>query len=84
MNLIEKQNNGTLFIDPSNKIKTELTEKEVTELLTKLDEEIEKDSSLNLNMWSLNFNNKEIYGLLDSRAGPNEEDLLRIIFSEEF
>ena len=84
MNLIEKQNNGTLYIHPSKKIETIFTEKEMEEVLKKLEEIMMIEASLSLDLWTVNINNKEVWGLFDTRAGPNGEDLLTIIFSEEF
>ena len=84
MNILEKQNNGSLYIDPSSKVKTTLSLNEMKETLKKLEEIMKMEASLNLDIWTVFVSNHEVWGVLDRRAGPNGEDLLSIIFLEEF
>ena len=84
MNIMEEQNNGSLYIDPSRKVKTTLSPKEMKETLKKLEEIMKIETSVNLDIYAVFINNREVWGVLDRRAGPNGVDLLSIIFLEEF
>ncbi len=84
MNILEEQNNGSLYIDPSRKVKTTLSPKEMKETLKKIEEKMKIEASLNLDIHTVFVNQYELWGVMDRRAGPHGEDLLSIIFLEEF
>lgn len=84
MNILEEQNNGSLYIDPSRKVKTTLSPKGIKETLKKIEEKMKIEASLNLDIHAVFVNNRELWGVIDRRAGPHGEDLLSIIFLEEF
>lgn len=84
MNKLEKQINGSLYIDLSKKIEATFSKEETKGVIKKMDEIMKLNTPYNFNLWTLNIKDHEVWGLFDSRAGPNGEDLLTIILSEEF
>lgn len=84
MNILEKQNNGSLYIVASRSVALKLTPEEMQEALQKLEVKMQKQDPLNPDLWTVYVNNYKLWGILDHRAGPNGEDLLTVLFPEDY
>ena len=84
MNILEQQNNGSLYIVASRAVDATLTPEEMQEALRKLEEKMQKQDPLNPDLWTVYVNNHKLWGILDHKAGPNGEDLLTVLFPEDY
>ena len=84
MNILEKQNNGSLYIVASRAVAAKLNPAEMQESLQKLEVKMQKQDPLNPDLWTVFVSNYKLWGILDHRAGPNGEDLLTILFPEDY
>lgn len=84
MNILEKQNNGSLYIVASRAVAEKLTQQEMQEALQKLEVKMQKQDPLNPDLWTVYVNNHKLWGILDRKAGPNKEDLLTVLFPEDY
>jgi len=84
MNILEKQNNGSLYIVASRAVAAKLRPEEMQEALRKLEVKMQKQDPLNPDLWTVFVNNYKLWGILDHRAGPKGEDLLTILFPEDY
>ena len=84
MNILKKQNEGSLYIVATRSVAAALTTAEMQEALQKLEEKMQKQDPLNPDLWTVYVNNHKLWGILDHRAGPNREDLLTVLFPEDY
>jgi hypothetical protein len=84
MNLMEKQNKGSLYIVASRAVAAILRPEEIQEALQKLEVKMQKQDPLNPDLWTVFIGKYKLWGILDHRAGPNGEDLLTILFPEDY
>ena len=84
MNILKQQNNGSLYIVASRAVAAKLSPEEMQEALQKLEEKMQKQDPLNPDLWTVYVNNHKLWGILDHRAGPNCEDLLTVLFPEDY
>ncbi|MBK8945348.1 MAG: hypothetical protein IPM32_08775 [Ignavibacteriae bacterium] len=54
------------------------------EALQKLEVKMQKQDPLNPDLWTVYVNNYKLWGILDHRAGPTGEDLLTVLFPEDY
>ena len=80
MKLNQKQNNGSLYIHPSRKIEEIFTQEEIKDIVTQMYKQIKKNDTL----FIIKMDKHEVWGLYDTRAGTDGEDLLTLILNEEF
>lgn len=84
MNILKKQNEGSLCIVATRAVAAKLTPEEMQEALQKLEVKMQKQDPLNPDLWTVYVNNYKLWGILDHRAGPNKEDLLTVLFPEDY
>ena len=84
MNLEQEQNNGSLYIVASRAVAAKLQPEEIQEALQKLEVKMQKQDPLNPDLWTVHVSNHKLWGILDHRAGPNGEDLLTVLFPEDY
>lgn len=84
MNILEKQNNGSLYIVASRAVAAALSPEEMQEALRKLEVKMQNQDPLNPDLWTVFVGNYKLWGILDCRAGPKGEDLLTILFPEDY
>ena len=84
MNIMKEQNNGSLYIVASRAVATKLSPEEMQEALQKLKEKMQKQDPLNPDLWTVYVSNYKLWGILDHRAGPNGEDLITVLFPEDY
>ena len=83
MNILEK-NNGSLYIVASRAVAMKLMPQEMQEALEKLEVKTQQQDPLNPDLWTVYVNNYNLWGILDHKAGPNREDLLTVLFPEDY
>jgi hypothetical protein len=84
MKKTEEQNNGSLYIVASRAVAATLQPEEIQEALIQLKEKMKVQDPLNPNLWTVFIGEHRLWGILDHRAGPNGEDLLTILFPEDY
>ncbi len=84
MNILEQQNKGSLYIVASRAVALTLTPEEMQEALQKLEVKMQEQDPLNPDLWTVYVNNHKLWGILDHRAGPKGEDLLTVLFPEDY
>ena len=84
MNILEQQNKGSLYIVASRAVALALTPEEMQEALQKLEVKMQEQDPLNPDLWTVYVNNHKLWGILDHRAGPKGEDLLTVLFPEDY
>jgi len=57
---------------------------EVMEAFEKLMEKMKTPDPDNPNLWTIEVAGRKLWGILDERAGPNGEDLLTLLFPEDY
>ena len=84
MNILEQQNNGSLYIVASREVAAKLTPEQMQEALQKLEVKMQTQDPLNPDLWTVLVNNYKLWGILDHRTGPNGKDLLTVLFPEDY
>lgn len=61
-----------------------LTEVEIAQAFKQLLEKMKVFDPDNPNLWVVEINNHKLWGILDEGAGPNNEDVLTLLFPEDY
>jgi len=61
-----------------------LSEKEIHEAFTRLHEKMKTPDPENPNLWTVRIGDFKLWGILDPGAGPSKEDVLTLLFPEDY
>jgi len=61
-----------------------LTEQEIAQAFKQLFEKMKVHDPENPNLWVVKINEHKLWGILDKGAGPNREDVLTLLFPEDY
>jgi len=81
---IEQRNNKKLFRVFTATVFERLTEPEIHEAFTQLHEKMKTPHPENPNLWVVNVDGYKLWGILDPGAGPAREDVLTLLFPEDY
>jgi hypothetical protein len=84
MKKTEEQNKRSLYIVTTRTVAATLQPEEIQEALIQLKEKMKVQDPLNPDLWTVFIGGHKLWGILDRRAGPNGEDLLTILFPEDY
>ena len=61
-----------------------LTPEQIDAAMTQLHEKMKVQDPANPDLWTITVDNCKLWAILDHRAGPNGEDVLTLLFSEDY
>jgi len=80
----EKINTNPIHRVMTAAVAEKLSEAEILEAFEKLYEKMKTPDRDNPNLWVVHIGNFKLWGILDHRAGPSQEDLLTLLFPEDY
>jgi len=83
-NKIEKHNGRTMYRVISASVDKRLSGKEIYEVFTQLHEKMKTPDPENPNLWTVRIGDFKLWGILDPGAGPANEDVLTLLFPEDY
>ena len=81
---IEQQNNKKLFRVFTATVAEKLSEEEIHEAFIQLREKMKTPDPENPNLWTVKIGDFKLWGILDPGAGPVKEDVLTLLFPEDY
>ena len=61
-----------------------LSPEEIARAFLELRQKMRVQDPLNPNLWIVTISGKKLWGILDERAGPEGEDVLTLLFPEDY
>ena len=80
----ETETNNTLLIVTTRSVSLTLTSDEIQIALNLMKEKMKVFDPLNPNMWTVYIGLHKLWGILDYEAGPEKEDVLTLLFPEDY
>jgi len=81
---IDQQDNKKLFKVFTATVAEKLTESEIHEAFAQLHEKMKTPDPENPNLWVVNVAGNRLWGILDPGAGPAKEDVLTLLFPDDY
>lgn len=81
--VIPKQPVKLLTVATANVVGT-LSKLEITQAFKQLFEKMKVNDPLNPNLWTVEIREHKLWGILDEGAGPNQENVLTLLFPEDY
>lgn len=83
MNYICNHPKKRITVATKNVVST-LTNLEIVQAFKRLSEKMKVHDPENPNLWVVKINGHKLWGILDEGAGPNREDVLTLLFPEDY
>jgi len=80
----QQTESNNLIVVVTASVYQELSRNEIDEAFKQLKEKMKKQDPQNPDLWTIQISGHELWGILDHKAGPNEEDVLTILFPSDY
>lgn len=73
-----------LYVVATANVVAELSEQQLSSVYQELHEKMKTPDPENPNLWTVTIDGRTVWGILDKGAGPSGEDLLTMLFPEDY
>ena len=84
VNIENPEADKNIFRVVSASVAQRLTGEEIHEAFTQLHEKMKTRDPDNPDLWVIEINDRKLWGILDRKAGASGEDVLTILFPEDY